>query len=520
MLNFATKKQTKTRRLGIETILSLLAIALVTGIFLKAIIDVDTNYDPGWYHLPFAGRLGGILPRSMFIGDEKWFEPRFDGFPLLAHLLQGIFWRITGRMQSTNLVSFFSIIGYLFFLKKFWQIPLYFSAIALLSIPLVLTHASTSFVDLLGNIGTSIIVMMTYRFYKNSQLPSKSELFITFFGAAIAANTKTQLQPLALVILLVAGIRLGWLMWRQKVSTKQLAKIVPVGLLASLIIFATPVKNTALYGNPLYPIKIQIGSIVLNHKLSPEAYEEGNRQQNWIKSVLELDAPYFWTPDQWAKEPNRSRRGGFFGLYVVFNLLLLWGFFIGEFVQNRTLPKGDRSNEAKVAVLAAIAMSLVPLNFPQSHELRYFMYWMICLVSLNLYLISLPKNRQLFGKWLQPKYMGLIFSVFLIVVLVKTNALYVKPAFISQEQYVKFGVKQEYIDQIQPNEKVCLFAQHVGEDVQQIPYTALKYAFVYSSYFHPEVDYDYSIQTAFNDRSCGDRRIIPPNPNDVPPDAS
>ena len=514
MLNFATKKQTKTRPWGIETVLSAIAIVLVTGIFLKAVIDVDTNYDPGWYHLPFAGRLGGILPRSMYIGDEKWFEPRFDGFPLLAHWLQGQFWRITGRMQSTNLVSFFGIIGYLFFLKKFWQIPLYFSAIALFAIPLVQTHASTSFVDLLGNVGTSILVMMVYRLYKNPQLPSKSELFIAFLGAAIAANTKTQLQPLALVILFVASLRLVWLLWKHKIGSKKLLQILPVALLASLIIFATPAKNTVLHGNPLYPIKIQIGSVVLNHKLSPEAYEEGNRQQNWLKSILEFDSPYFWTADQWSKEVYRSRRGGFFGAYVVFNLLLLWGFFVSEFVQNRLQPREEHSNEAKYAVLTAIAMSIVPINFPQSHELRYFMYWMICLVSLNLYLIALPKNRQLLGKWLQPKYMGLVFAIFLTIVVVKTNALYVQPAFISQEWYVNFGVKQEYLAEIQPNEKVCLFAQHIGEDVQEAPFTALKYAFVYSSYFHPEIDRDYSIQTAFNDRSCGDRRIIPPNPND------
>ena len=98
MLNLATKERPKQRKLGIETVLSAIALVLVTSVFLKAIIDVDNNYDPGWYHLPFAGRLGGTLPSSMFIGDEKWFEPRFDGFPLLAHFLQGVFWRITGRM--------------------------------------------------------------------------------------------------------------------------------------------------------------------------------------------------------------------------------------------------------------------------------------------------------------------------------------------------------------------------------------------------------------------------------------
>ncbi|MEO1670987.1 MAG: hypothetical protein AAFR77_09415, partial [Cyanobacteria bacterium J06631_2] len=118
MLNLVNKEQSKPRlkqyKLGIENILSAIAIVLVAAVFLKAILDVDTNYDPGWYHLPFAARIWGILPKSMFIGDEKWFEPRFDGFPLLAHFLQGFCWRITGRIQSTNLVSFLAITGYLF----------------------------------------------------------------------------------------------------------------------------------------------------------------------------------------------------------------------------------------------------------------------------------------------------------------------------------------------------------------------------------------------------------------------
>ncbi|MEM6611803.1 MAG: hypothetical protein AAF652_06010, partial [Cyanobacteria bacterium P01_C01_bin.72] len=214
MLNLATKERSKQRLLGIETILSAIAIILVTAVFLKAILDVDINYDPGWYHLPFAARIWGILPKSMFIGDEKWFEPRFDGFPLLAHFLQGFFWRITGRMQSTNLVNFLAIIGYLWFLKGIFRIPLYLSAIALFSIPLVLTHASTSFVDLLGNVGTSILVLITYRFYLQRQLPDKKELLLAFLGAAIAANTKTQLQPLMFFILFFTGARLCWLLWR------------------------------------------------------------------------------------------------------------------------------------------------------------------------------------------------------------------------------------------------------------------------------------------------------------------
>mgnify|MGYP003502590501 FL=1 len=50
----------------LEIILSFIAIIICVAIFLKAIIDVDTNYDVGWYHLPFAARIWGIIPKSSF----------------------------------------------------------------------------------------------------------------------------------------------------------------------------------------------------------------------------------------------------------------------------------------------------------------------------------------------------------------------------------------------------------------------------------------------------------------------
>ena len=315
MLNIASKKERTEKRtsisLGIETILSCGAIALLIGILLKAVLDVDNNYDPGWYHLPFAARLGGIVPKEMFIGEEKWFEPRFDGFPLLAHTLQGFFWRITGRIQSTNLVGFLAILGYFAFLRVWFKVPWYLATIAILAIPLVQTNASTSFVDLLGNVGTSILVMMTYRFYLQRQLPTPGDLAIAVLGAAIAVNTKTQLQPLVFVILFVTVGRLAWLYWQQKPQI-EIAKVAVLSFLAAALIFASPIKNTIVYANPLYPIKVQIGSIVLNHKLSPDAFETGNRQLNWLTSILEINAPIKWSPDQYGGNPLHNRRGGFF----------------------------------------------------------------------------------------------------------------------------------------------------------------------------------------------------------------
>ena len=190
------------KNLNIEFFLSLIALALTTSIFLKAIIDVDTNYDIGWYQLPFAARIWDIIPKESFIADDS-IEYRFEGFPLLTNFLQGFFWKVTGRVQATNLVCFFSLIIYFFFLRSYFNIPLYLSAIALFAVPAVLTHASTSFVDLPGNIGVSILVMMTYLFFKRNELPTLKELLVAFLGAAVAVNTKPLLQPLVFLIVCI-----------------------------------------------------------------------------------------------------------------------------------------------------------------------------------------------------------------------------------------------------------------------------------------------------------------------------
>lgn len=490
------------QRLGIEIVLQVFAVIVITSLFLKAIIDVDINYDSWWYHLPFAARIWKIVPPELFLGDERWSLPRFAGFPLLAHWLQGLFWSVSGRVQTANLVCFLSLVIYLFFLKTNFQVPLYLSAIALLAIPLVLTHTTTSLVDLPGNIGFSILVMLTYKSFKRKQLLTKQELLIAVLGAATAANIKTLLQPLVVGTVGILVVRLGWLYFRQtKISGKRLFKIAPIITLACLLIFATPVKNTALYGNPLYPIKVEIAGVVLNHELVPDAYQEGNRRQKWLHSILEVKSAT-WSADQGSQEPERNRMGGFFGAYVIFNFLLLVGLSLHEL-----FSKSDRSKEARTALAIVAIMSTIVPNFPQSHELRYFMCWMILLVSFNLDLIS-RQIQSIKWQWLQPKYMGLVYAIFLTIVLVKIRPNYITPSFYSLEQQIARGVKPELLSQIEANERVCLIGKHVGHP-QKANVAALQYVFLYSSYFHPELDYSYSIKAAFNPENCGDRKIIP-----------
>ena len=503
----------KNKRQVLEIILSLIALVIVTSIFLKAIIDIDTNYDVGWYHLPFAARIWGIVPAESFL-SESLIEYRFDGFPLLAHFFQGLLWKLTGRIQATNLVGYLSLIIYFCFLRNYFKVPLYLSVIAIFAIPAVLTHAATSFVDLPGNIGVAILMMMTYSFFRQSRLPKPGELLIAFLGAAIAVNIKPQLQPLIFVLYWIVGIRLVWLYFRYSNPTeRRLWLTIPLAAIASILIFATPIKNVALYGNPFYPIKIEFAGIVLNHQLTPETYDEGDRPQKWLRSILEINTPQ-WSPDQWNGDDEKylDRAGGFFGAYVLFNLLLLIGLTIREQLQNRTSPP-HKSRNATTALITILLVSLIPANFPQSHELRYFMFWMITLVSLNLCVVSELPNQA--SKWLRPKYVGLVYLLFLAIVFIRIDNYYLRPVFNSLEPYLKDNVKTELLEQMTPNERTCMISRHAVPDPKAVPYASIPNAFYYSSYFNPEMEYNYSIKAAVDPRDCGDLKVIPQNAQEL-----
>ena len=509
-----------TRKLSaIEIISRAITLVLLVSVFLKAVVNLDTGYDTGWYHHVFAARIWGIIPRESF-ETEKLVEYRYDGFPLLIHFFQGMFWKLTGRMQAANLVGYFSVLIYLFFLRSFFQVPLYLSAIAIFTIPAVLTHATTSFVDLPGNIGVAVTIMMFWQLCYRTKLPIKTELLAVFLGAVVAANSKPQLTVLIFVVWCGVMVRLATLYAKNFDSYKgNRILIIILSLVASVLIFATPVKNISQYGNPLYPIKIEVAGVVLNHKAVPKTYQEGDRPQKWLRSIFEINTPE-WTTDQYnySENPrNLDRAGGFFGAYVIFNLMLLLTLII------RILRKRERLYDKSVrqiifATVIISVSSVFAANFPQSHELRYFMFWMIVLVSLNLCLLH-SLNVKLSGR--SKNYLYLIYLAFLFVMCIKIDSYYLRPVFksvslpprgyTSAEQYVRDAVKPELIEQMIPNQRICLIARPAIPDPEAVPYASIANAIFYAAHFHPEVEYDYSIQAVTNKKGCGDLKMLPNN---------
>ena len=477
----------RLRKIRLRIFLKVVAIFIVLSTFLKSIIDIDPAFDTWWYHLPWGARIWNIIPVE-FYASEDVVEYRFHGFPLLGEFLQGFFWFVFQHVQAANLVSFLSLILYLYFLKFYLQVPIYLSAIALLAIPLVQIHATSCYIDLPENMCVSILIVMAYLLYTRENFFNKRNLFVIFIAAACATSIKLILAPLVFLILCfilfkVISLHLKQIQTRRRQYKWLLSTLFAISL-ASLLIFAYPFKNTVFYGNPFYPIKIEVAGIVLNHKEDPPAdLNKISRPQRWLYSILEINSSQ-WSIDQWSENPSLNRMGGFFGAYVVFNLILL-GYI---FYQNRC-------RETWVAAILVTIMSVVASLMPESHELRYYMYWTISLLSLNLYLVTHLEQSSRKLPFINTNTIGIVCLLALTFVLATTKAMYVRPRFYTLEKHLQNHVNVNLLKKIDRNDAVCITDNKL-------------YPFLYTSYFHPQLNYSYSVKAADYVDECGSRKVI------------
>src|SRR6188768_697551 len=102
---------------ALDHALRVVAIALAASLCVAAWHDVSKAWDTWAYHLPFAARMFGIVGPDAYVFSADNAQ-RFAGFPLLAEMLQGLFWKITGRPECATFVALFSLFGLVAFLKR------------------------------------------------------------------------------------------------------------------------------------------------------------------------------------------------------------------------------------------------------------------------------------------------------------------------------------------------------------------------------------------------------------------
>jgi len=490
----------------LSTLLSALpkvfAALLVLTLFTRAVIDVDLSWDTWMYHMLFAARIWDLIPDGSYIMIAQH-EARWEGFPMLAEALQGFLWKITGRPESTDLLALFSLIGFAFFLKSYLRISIYISLLALLAIPLVQIHTTNSYVDLFGNLGLSALIILAYLWYSNDDFASIKNIFITCIAAAVAANTKFQLLPLAAIVCAIIVIRWIQLYFTSRAKNRDLPQPVSIAMLIAVLlspaIFFTPVKNLLQHGNPVFPVNMAVGNVKLegpnrhfaHHK---DRIEKVSEPASWLLSVMEVGSrplthPRRWTYDNWQPVGKEGRkRGGFFNLYVLLNLAVLIYFSLRM-----------KSRESLLVAGTILLLSALAAFMPGSFQLRYYMFWMICLVSFNLYLIAEARFYNIKGAVVSEKTVAWICMLFVLAVIGITRAQYVLPSLYSFNTLKHYKVSQEVLDTIQDGEKVCLYNE---------PWT-----FVYASGFH---GLDYVVKEGRSAGECGEFRYIsvPPKVKD------
>jgi hypothetical protein len=444
-----------------QIIMKWAAVILLALIAIKSLVDVDKAWDVWSYHMPFAGLLWGMSsPETLFFDSD--IQVRFEGFALFGEWLQGLFWFITGHFESGNLVGFLSLLLYIFFLKSQFNIPIYLSTFALLAVPLIQMHAVSSYVDLPGSLAVSVLIMMTYKIYSRPNDICKNDIYLIFLGAACAANIRLKLIPIVFFILLFTIYKLTKIYFdKRKTGLEKIPGnkfVYSVFLGALLIIFATPIKNTLINGNPVYPVKIQIGDITLNNAEpiygSPKVPgQDTPRFIIWLYSIFEFIpmALFFkhWVINAWWLWVG-TRFGGYFGAYVLFNLIFFFG-----------LIKTNWSRDTKILGILFIIMTAISSLMPSSQQVRYYMFWMIVLISINLHLVCKFSREGQVAKFLNVHTISLVACSALVVVVIFTKGEFVVPKFYSLDDFKSDYIKPKLLTSLQNNEGRCISRRQV-----------------------------------------------------------
>jgi hypothetical protein len=457
--------------------LALYAISAAALLLLarRAYSTFDMSWDAIAYHMPYAARQVGICGPDCF--EMAWyFEVLYRALPPAADFLLGLFWRLAGFPEAANFVALGSLVAFIAYLRKAWSVPWNLSTPALLTIPIVQIHATSTYVDLPVNVAVAICALLLLQLALNPQKFGWRSLGLFVAMLVFAGNGKTQmfgvvaLLGVAFVILLncdeSSPVHGAWRIrlreWRGIALTIALA----------LLTAASALSNWAAFGNPFFPVKISLFGLelpgmmpVLAANSTPDYLANAPGPLRWLLSVLEFQALDFrytpWTIDQAAVEQSaRSfRMGGYFGAYVVMNVALL------AYAALRIDARRRRIITVFMLLLTALTAVM-----PAAHELRYYSYWMLCLVAVNLALFSLPELKA--GR---PFYLMLVLSCGAYV-LALTGGRWFEIGRTADNTVVETGIRAKIDAVVTDGATLCI-------------HNAWPQAFLYARVFHPGRSY-------------------------------
>ncbi|QCO00362.1 hypothetical protein D3093_34495 (plasmid) [Azospirillum argentinense] len=437
------------------------------GVLALVVYKIFSAFDMTWdalaYHLPFSGRLAGLCSVDCY-SMAPGLEVRFQAFPKAIHYLQAGVWSLAGLPQATALINVGSLLLLCGFLRVVFRVSLPLAFLAFLTIPLVLIHATSYYIDLPTNVAGTIAILLLLTLLIEPEAFGTSRLVGFFTACAVFANAKPQMIVPAVLFggagVLLLAIRTRGYRFPLANGLLSPRTILVICVAGFALIVLNPVLNTLWFGNPVYPIRMTIGSFTLpgvEPYVQTVSISHGLEQVpspvRWLMSVFEVNAYGYrevpWTIDQGNVTQDRLsfRMGGYGVFFVLFNIL-----FLIANVASQAL----RSRRAAYAVGVFAGTTLVAAFLPLSHELRYYMFWMLLLVSLNLLLLHerVAGTRDSSPVWL---YAAGTLVILLSVNLISGGRYLLVPARQSVESIVRdTGIAAQVAREVKDGDTVCL----------------------------------------------------------------
>jgi hypothetical protein len=413
----------------VERVLYAVSILLLGAIVVSSVTRPEIGWD-GWaYHLPFGAMIWDIHhAREAFLLDEQLTDVYF-GFPLFAEFLQGGLWRLSGTVASVPLINSLGLVGFIATAHAVTRVSLPVLTFSVLSVPMIVLHTSSGFVDLFAGamiafqVLTSAILVAGCRQEEPATDRKRFRLAALGYLAAAGAAGNTKFTSLV-ISLAVSGFVLAFLVLglvlTKCYASRRSKYLVGVVLLASVLSAGTALKNIHAYRNPFFPLELNLPSVGI-HLAGP--WPRGMRSPeytakfgplaaplNWGLSLTELDwvirgVEWAYTPDSYYGDRPRkygpARTGGYGGGLVIMSVTL--GLVLAARVAQ---TERDALRQNGFFVCLFLFVSALTAFMPQSHDLRYQLYWPLLLMLTVCILMKAAKLGSLETVFILLLYVG------------------------------------------------------------------------------------------------------------------
>ena len=406
---------------------------ILLGVIALSVTRPLIPWDSWAYHFPFSAQLLQINNYSQSFILDKTMQARYEGFPVMAEFLQGLLWLLTGRLSATALINSVSLTIFIGCASRYGKVSFSLWVFGILSIPMIAFHALSTYIDLFLGVGIAFQYLSAVIIFRNVQEGQKYTHLIVWqciyvLAAFMMGNTKmwAPVMSLAMSLFLFLAMFLG----RKKYLSKNIFyQIIFTLVIASILSSGSLIKNSIVHKNPIYPIEFTVNNLDI-HLQGPEigyqnepGYAENygilRRPIYFVLSITELDwtirgvKPFYNLDMGTVEKPKNyspARAGGWWGIDIALSISLVFILWVS----------------AKFKIISCGSVSFFPISLfcfltvitalmPQSHELRYFLYWPILLIFNLAFLVRGLDLNRLVSVALTILYAGLFFySLFIL----------------------------------------------------------------------------------------------------------